>query len=477
MLHEVRFSLKDVCEWLSLAVLQGSNKILFNGVATDSRINCDGLLFFGLLGEKVDGGKFYREAFKNGARGAVVNAKVIEGEENQSSEIHLVNGKPLIIVNDTRNALKRCAQGYLKKLKKVRVVAITGSCGKTTTKEMVHTILTKRYKTVKAVESYNNLIGVSLTILSAPLDTEVLVLEFGTSAPGEIGLLCDVAQPDVSVLVAVGEAHLEGLGSLEGVFREKTTIVKKTKKGGVTVLNGDGLDVKRVEVPEGVRKIVVSAKSSDATVFAEDVHREGGSVRFKVGQLEGRLNTGAVHLVSNGLCAVAVADVFGISRESSLKSLSEFSPAKMRMEERFVDGVRLINDAYNANFISVCAAVKHLSGLSEQKRRIFVFGDMLELGEYSERLHEEVGRQVGESNIDVMVSVGRMSRIAADVASRYGFKKVYKFDNAEEAAQFLNGFVSEGDVVLAKGSRKIQLDTLITSFSCRKNRRREDGVA
>jgi UDP-N-acetylmuramoyl-tripeptide--D-alanyl-D-alanine ligase len=473
MSHNPRFSLADVCEWLSIGLPTTFEDIVFNGVSVDSRNDCSGKLFVGIEGNKTNGGLFYGEGFRRGARAAIVDLSVVKG---MGDGFHTVDGKPLIVVEDSLTALKRCARGYLSRLKSVCVIAITGSCGKTTTKEMLYLILKNHKRVVKSPESYNNTLGVSLTILSAPLDTEILILEFGTSAPGEIGALCDIAQPDISVLTAVGAAHLEGLGSIEGVFREKTTIIRRTKNGGSAVINADAVDTEAVIAPCSVRKVLVSTKSQKADLVAESLRREEGYVRFRIGELEGRLNTDAFHLVSDALCAIAAAELVGVSRKQAIEALEEFSPSNMRMEQREIDGIRLINDCYNANFLSVCAAVAHLGSLSQYKRRIFIFGDMLELGAESESLHRKIGERIALSGIDVLVCIGSFSKVSAEAASRLGLKQVFQFGSVEDASEFLNSFVQPQDVILTKASRKMRLESLINRFSCRKNRR-EDGVA
>lgn len=466
MLHRVGYTAYDVCRWLGYPAPQKIGQGALKGFCIDTRRDCEGYVFVGVKGKNCDGSKYYRKAFEKGALMAIVNASY---KRSPSYGAQIVDGRPLLVVPDTLFALKKCAQKRLKDLKDALVVAITGSCGKTTTKEILYTVLKERFKTVKAPESYNNAIGVSLTVLSAPADTEVLILEFGTNAPGEIASLCSIARPYISVLTAVGPAHLEGLGSIEGVFKEKTDIIRHTLCGGIAVLNADAVDVERTPNPPRGRKIIVSTKRTDVDLYAEGVRKSNGSIFFRLNGYEGCIKTEVEHFLSDALCAISVAEVLGIPRAQILNTLKNFNTVRMRMEELSTDTIKIINDSYNANPLSVRASIDHLSGLSKYKRRIFVLGDMLELGRMSESLHRQVGEYTASKGIDVLITVGEKSALAASAAQNAGMEKVFKFRETDEAGEFLQGLVSPGDVVLLKASRKIRLESVIDGLLCRKN--------
>ena len=468
MSHKPGYTVGDVCRWLSVAVPDGLSGKPLAGFCTDTREDCEGRVFVGLVGENCDGSRFYEEAFRKGAALALVNSSFTG---KPPFTVEKSEDKLLIALPDTLSALAECARKYLAELKRVRVVAITGSCGKTTTKEMLRMILSGEFRTTAARKSYNNSIGVPLTVLSAPSDVEVLVLEFGTNARGEIASLCAIAKPDISIITAVAPSHLQGLGSLEGVFKEKTDIIRCTRHGGVAIVNADAVEVNRAPIPPNGRRIVTSTKRKDVDLFPDRIEVCEDGLAFVLRGYEGFLKTGALHFLSNALCAVAVADVLGVELRSALDALKEFSPPKMRMEVRSEGEIRIINDAYNANPLSVRAAVEHLGRLDCFRRRILVFGGMLELGDATDTLHREVGEFVASSGVDVLITVGEVAKVTASAAIEAGMESVFAFNDAEEAGSFLRSIARSGDVILLKASRRIRLESIIRDHLCRKDRR------
>jgi UDP-N-acetylmuramoyl-tripeptide--D-alanyl-D-alanine ligase len=365
----------------------------------------------------------------------------------------------LIWVADTIAALGRLSSWYRDQLR-ATVVAVTGSNGKTTTRAMIHHILSGRRRGRQAQKSFNNEIGVPLTLLSAEADDEYLVLEMGTNHPGEIAALAKTARPDIGVVVSIGPAHLEGLGSIAGVIEEKTSLFAHLRRGGLAVINRDCLDPAE-NVPGGEALSVVSfGESAEADVRLTAFEQRGGEIRFEYnGRFAVRMPVLGRHNAMNALAAVVVARRLGCADAEIAERLETFAPPEMRLERMRLGEVEVIFDAYNANPGSVAAALDVIDAMEAGGRRVLVIGDMGELGADSEWLHREVGQRVAASRIDVVVTVGKLA--AAIAGACEGRKACHSFDNVDDAIAGMSDWLRDGDLVVFKGSRAMRLERIV----------------
>jgi UDP-N-acetylmuramoyl-tripeptide--D-alanyl-D-alanine ligase len=430
----------------------GDREREISSVTTDSRSVRSGDLFIALAGENFDGHNYIRDAVNAGAAGAIYSKDSPLYKEDAS--------RVFIKVADTLTALGDLARAYRGELG-ATVIGVTGSNGKTTTKEMTRHLLSGRLAVVASPASFNNFIGVPLTLFEADAATRVAVIEMGTNAPGEISRLAEIAEPDVAVVTNVGRTHLEGLSSIEGVARAKAELVAALDREGFAILNADDELVARMGKVSDAQ-VVTFGIERPADVFADNIERTESGFSFRInGAVDAVLSVPGRHNIYNALAAIAVCRRLGLELPYLAEKLSGFTLPKMRLEERTIGGVLFVNDAYNANPESTAGAIEELA---ERKgtRRILVFADMLELGEHSARLHGEVGQKAAAAGLDCLWATGDDARHAVAAAREGGMgdENACFFDSLEALARHLGGMMEEGDVVLVKGSRGRRLERL-----------------
>jgi len=427
------------------------------GISTDSRTIRPGELFIPLRGENYDGHDFLVRALRNGAA-ACLSEEVIGGLK-----------VPVIQVEDTLRALGDLAAG-IRSAYSGPLVAITGSTGKTTTKEMLAAILTRTGEGLKSAGNFNNLVGLPLTLLRLRPDHDWAVVEMGMSARGEIARLSEIASPNIGLITNVGPAHLETLHGLEGVARAKGELFAALQAGTTAVINADDPHVAAIPVANGVRRLLFGM-SDEAEVRASEVHARGRQVSF-------RLHLGDVSLpvvlpvagscnVLNALAAAAVAVALDVAPAEIVAGLESYQPLAGRMETVTLDnGVILLKDYYNANPLSMGAALEALDQLNGGGRRVAVLGDMLELGDESERLHQEVGAFAAKY-CDLLLLLGEMAGAMARGARAAGLnaRRVRIASSHEEAAICLGRALRSGDRVLIKGSRGMRMERIAEGLS------------
>lgn len=430
------------------------------GVVTDTRQDCRGLLFVALRGPNHDAHDHVAMALQKGARGVVVD-RPLDGVPGLAG----ASGTFVVQVADTGEALLRLAAEHRRR-HRAKVVGITGSCGKTTTKEWLGGVLARSMPTVRSPGSFNNNVGVPLTLFAIRPETRAAVVEIGTSAPGEIGALTSVARPDIAIVTCVAQAHLQGLGSIAGVAREKAQLPAGLDPSGLCILNGD--DVACAEMAAQTRARVQTVRiDRTADWFATDVqfHAFGTSFRLQ-GERTVTLPRLGTHNVYNALFVLAAAAELGVPEDQALQALSEVPPAARRLEPKTAGGVTVFDDTYNMNPASARAGLQALAGMPGAGRRIAVFGEMLELGDGSEELHRQLGREVHASGIDRLVAVGAGARFVADGALQAGMARsaVAAVDGIGEAQALLAAELRTGDRVLCKASRRVGLDRLVDAL-------------
>lgn len=429
--------------------------IPFSGVSTDSRKVHKGDLFIALMGENFDGHDFIETAVAKGA-GAVIASK------EPKAELPV----PLIMVADTGEALLDLAGLYRQKFTQP-VIAVTGSVGKTSTKNMISAVLSAKFNVHKTEANYNNNIGLPLTIFQLEESHDVMVLEMGMRGFGEISVLTKAARPNIAVITNIGISHMERLGSQENILKAKLEIVDGLDDKGVLILNGN--DPFLSQVPRNYPldfsgKIVYVAVEKEGDYTAYDVVNQGESgVSFKV-KINGEeysFHIPAVgeHNVSNALLGIACAMELGLRPEEAVKGVGSFPSEKLRCDILERDGVKFINDSYNASPDSMKAALDILAKLAQGKRAIAVLGNIFELGEMAGPGHYQVGKICRELNVDFTAIIGEN---AQDVAAGIGDREKYRiFNNHEEIVDYLKEYVEKGDVVLIKGSRGMRMERIL----------------
>ncbi|MGR3178969.1 MAG: UDP-N-acetylmuramoyl-tripeptide--D-alanyl-D-alanine ligase [Candidatus Anammoxibacter sp.] len=461
------------------AIRNPQSEIIFSGISTDSRTTKEGDIFFALKGPNYDGHRFVNDAINNGAKGAVVDLGL--GEEipqtpNPKSQIQ----NYLIRVSDTTMALGDLAKYYREKMS-AKIVAITGSNGKTTTKDMVYHLLSKKFKAIKSKASFNNFIGVPLTIFDLSFSDKFGIVEVGTNALGEIKRLSEITAPDVAVITNIGGTHLEGLKNIAGVKKAKAEILQNIKDGGLLVVNAD--DKLAVEIGNSFNGDVIGfGCDANAQFRVSDTNRTRQGWSFVVnGTRQVNLPVPGYYNIFNCVAAIAVVSSLGIEIEDVDNAFNDFQLSPMRMDKQTIvlsdkephiqDGgdipfaaenaqITVINDAYNANPASMRAVIHDLGTMQCDGRKIFVSGDMLELGVESERLHFELGREIGKSEIDILWAVGKMAGSVTNGAMEEGMQQedILSFEVLEDVFSYAIPTLRENDLVLIKGSRAMELE-------------------
>lgn len=430
--------------------------ITITGVSTDTRTIQPGNLYIPLKGASFNGHAFVAEAFAKGASAALWS----ESERNPPENV------PLIFVDDTLQALQRLAHRYRKQLP-VKVIGITGSNGKTTTKDMLSALLATTYKVQKTEGNLNNHIGLPLTLLRLKEDTEMAVVEMGMSGFGEIERLSQIAEPDAAIITNIGESHLQELGSREGIARAKLEIISGLHPNGVFVYYGDEplLQTKVQQMKLPFHTITFGHEAGN-DYYPLAISLEVNGTAFTVNQAPEQpffLPILGKHHVHNALAAISVARFFGVSWEAIKIALAQLQITRMRMEiVKGTNGVTIINDAYNASPTSMKAALELLFELTGYDKKIAVLGDMLELGEQEIEFHRQMGEMLRPEKIDYVWTYGNLAReIALAAQDSFPEGRVRAYDDKKALAKDLRAIVSQNDVILFKGSRGMKLEEII----------------
>ncbi len=445
-----RITLEQAALWCGGYCDAKYKDVTFLGAANDTRKLKAGELFVALQGVR-DGHDFIPDALQKGAAAVLCT--------------HCDGDYPALVVKDTRLALGDIARGERKRLG-CKVVGITGSVGKSTTKEMVAKVLSSAYRVSKTPENHNNDIGMPMAILAMPEDTQIAVLEMGMNHFGEIAYLSGIAKPDVAVIVNIGTMHIEHLGSMEGILQAKLEILEGLEDDGKIVLNGDdSLLWNQHNTLNGVTYF--GANNSECLVLASDVATKDGSLSFRVKTPEGaftvKLPLEGQHYVPDALAAIAVGRLFRVSNQAAATSLADFRNMKGRQEIYNTGGYTIIKDCYNAGPESMAAALDVLS--SKPGRRIAVLGDMLELGVCAQAEHYRVGRLAAEK-ADLIFAYGPNSDrvLSGAITGGMSAQRARAFTDRKKLAETLRLLAKPGDVLLFKGSHGMHMDLVLDAF-------------
>ncbi|MGD6834350.1 UDP-N-acetylmuramoyl-tripeptide--D-alanyl-D-alanine ligase [Sutcliffiella halmapala] len=427
-------------------------EIMVEGVSKDTREDMSGKLYIPIIGENFNGHQFVQQAIVE--KGAVASL----WQKDQPEPPTDVN---LIFVEDTIEALQHLASSYRDQIG-MKVVGITGSNGKTTTKDMVTSLLQTTFNVHKTAGNYNNHIGLPLTILSMQEDTEVAVLEMGMSGRGEIELLSHIAKPDAAIITNIGESHMQELGSREGIAEAKLEIAAGLKVGGKLIINGDE-PLLTNKVSDFDCDVITFGLNDENDYVAKDIVHKGNGTQFIIEETAYMIPVLGAHNVTNALASIVVGEIFGVNEENRKKGLEKVSLTAMRNEVvETSGGWTVINDAYNASPTSMKAAIDLLGSLTGYTKKIAVLGDMLELGDQEILFHEEVGKYVQDKEIDFVLTYGILGKsIAEGAMAVLGSEKVKSYTDKKVLIGDLLKMLQPHDVVIVKGSRGMRLEEVV----------------
>lgn len=439
-----------------VTAVQGSfgypSDTLVSSISTDTRTIEKGSVFIALKGKNFDGHDYAKKAMELGAVAVVTE--------------HAVEGAKCIIVDSTQAALLDIA-GYYRDKFSIKLVGITGSVGKTTTKEFVSLVMSKKFKTLKTQKNFNNEIGLPMTLFNLSNEHEAAVIEMGMSNLGEISRLSLTAKPNICLITNIGYSHIENLGSQENILKAKLEILDGADENAPLILSKDDKFLKSVEVRAGRKLIFYSISDSSADVYASDIKTSGEKIEFKINcdgtAYNAVINCLGEHNVKNALAAFCVGREYNISPEDMVHAISEFTPEGIRQGISKINGVIIIADCYNSSPDSAKSALRTLSQVDSKGKRIAVLGDMLELGKMSKELHRTVGEAVFENGIDILLCLGEMSEYYVKGAVKKGFDKnnAKVFNSKNELAEYLKTVMTKDDAVLFKASRGMKFEEII----------------
>lgn len=445
-----RFDIDFLLKATGGRLIRGKENLQIANFCIDSRTAKEGSLFIPIIGEKTDAHSFIPSVYEAGCRLVL----------SQREEIEVPEGMSCILVSDTKKALQDIASLHRERIR-IPLIGLSGSVGKTTTKEMAALALSAGKKVFKTPANQNSQIGVPLTLLSIDEEAQIGVIEMGISEPGEMSKIAALVRPDSALITNIGSAHIMLLGSREGIRDEKFHIMDRMKAGSCIFLNADDEILRSSSVYEGMRAIYFGRKKDGgAEAFATDISSEEGLYSFNA-HVFGRsarvkLGVYGLHQVNNALASLALASHYGVDLEEAAKKIESFTGFKHRQQILKRNGMLIIDDTYNASPESMRAALAILKN-TQSKRKIAVLADMKELGEREEAIHREIGREIARSGLaDVVITYGDLAKKIGEECDRH-----YHFDSLEELQGFIESFAGEKDALLYKGSNSMRLYQIV----------------
>ena len=449
-------NLSTISEWAGGKLLSGAPSAWISTICTDSRALKAGDLFLALRGENFDGHVFVAEAAKLGAAGAVVE------EAPEGLPAHFA----VIKVENTLTALQQIAANYRRSLP-LKAVVITGSNGKTSTKDFTAAVLQERFQVVKTEGNLNNHIGLPLTILRAQASDQIGVFEIGMNHPGEIAPLAKIAQPDVGIITNVGVAHIEFMGSRDAIAQEKGELAAAVGQAGSVILNADDEYSPSIAGRTRAHTILCGIGLGEVRATGIKVDGNGSSFDLSAGDetIPAHITVPGEHMVRNALLAIAAGILFGLTPVECATGIGKVHLTKGRLEQKIIRGIRVLDDTYNANPDSMVAALRTLAKMPTEGLRIAVLGRMGELGAESESGHRRVGEAAGRLGIQCVIGVGEEAAFISDSAKQHGVDKIFQVSSISEAVGLLRSLAHQGDVVLVKGSRSARMEKIVEGLA------------
>lgn len=428
-------------------LLSGNADVIITSVTTNSKKATEGSLFVPLIGENADGHNYISGAISNGAAASLT----------MKDALHDTN---LVKVSDTRLMLSKIANLYRSKFD-ITLIALTGSVGKTTTKEFCANVCDQKKVTVRTDKNYNNDIGMPFTLFKLNSSTEAAVVEMGMSNFGEIELLSKTAKPDIAIITNIGTAHIEFLKSRDGILKAKTEILTGLKEDGIVILNGDDDKLITLKGKLKQKTIFIGIENESCDIVAKNITQTEDGIKFSISGHEFLIPIFGIHNVYNALCAYVLGKIFDMSDEEIQKGYLSYKSDGIRQTIIKKDTFTIINDCYNANPQSAKSSLDVLKSI-EAKRKIAILGDMKELGEQSNVLHMEVGEYAIKSGADVIIALGDESRAILEGAknAKKGDEEFYHFDTTEEIVSHIKATQKEGDLYLIKGSHSMHMEKI-----------------
>lgn len=452
-----KLTIQDILDATGGMLLSGSPETEITSVVTNSGAAEEGALFVPIIGEKFDAHEFIKAAFDMGAAAALTQ-----------KETELLIDKTIIRVEDTRRAFGDIA-AYYKAKYRIPTVAVTGSVGKTTTKDMLAAALGQKYNTLKTPNNFNNDIGVPITVLMQEKEHEAAVVEVGMNHFGEIERLVEIIRPDAAVITNIGMSHIENLGSREGILKAKLEVTSYFDENNTLIINGDDEYLSTVKDTGKYKIMRYGMKDPSNDVTAKDIVNKGlDGIEFTV-CADGKEYPASVklpgqHNVYNALAAICAGLVFGVSPEESIKGIANCEYTSQRLEIEHHKGIEIINDCYNASPDSIRAALS-IMPYSLKKRRVAILGDMQEMGEFAPEAHYRLGAEIIKNNVDMLITAGENARMIAKGAADKGFTNYKCFDKTLEAANYAKEAVKDGDCVLVKASHGMRFEEIVAAIN------------
>ena len=434
--------IKKICE----ATILGNENIIMDNFSIDTRTIKKDDIYVGLKGDNNCGSDYYLDAIKKGAKACIIDKKV-----------EPVEGVTIVIVKDTLLCLQKLAE-LKRTMYDIPVIAITGSSGKTSTKDIVSNVVREKYKTHSTIGNLNNHIGVPLTILSMK-DEEVLVIEMGMNHFSELEKLSKIAKPTISIITNIGTAHIGNLGSRENILKAKLEILDGMI-GNTLIINEDNDMLKKAKsIVDKKFNIVTFSINSESDYRAYNIKEDVFKSTFNVLNDEICINVGGLVFIYNALVAYTVGKLLNINIKDIKKGIETFKLSNSRLEKKITkNNITIIDDTYNANFDSMSSSIE-LLGKVHDKRKVAIIGDMLELGEFTEKLHKDIGTVLLNNKIDLVITIGEYSKYINGIIN--GFITNYHFNKEYESYQLLNDILDYNDIVLIKGSHSIKLNNIV----------------
>lgn len=432
----------------------------FTGVSIDSRTTQAGDCFFALTGENFNGADFLADAFAKGAACAVVSSKL-------SSIPYSLSRNSILKVDDTVKALGNFACQY-RKHAGFKVVAITGSVGKTTTRQIAYHVLSQHFRVFQAPKNFNNNIGLPLTLLGATSEDEIVIAELASNHPGEIAYLTRIALPDIAVITNVCPAHLQGLGDIKTIIQEKLSISEGLQGQGDLIINADFDQLVSACQAKG-KKFITFGKSTTSDIRAQNITCDDFVSRFSINGTQIDLPLPGAGNVENALAAWAICKQFGITLDDFAGAVRTLPPVPMRAELLQIGTLTVLNDCYNANPASMKNALDILANLgsTENRRLVFICGDMAELGQQTQQFHAQLGASIANAKVRLLLTVGKFAKIAAETAkenAKYDLQ-TESFKDTLSACNNLERFIKNYDIILVKGSRVAKLELAVEKLN------------